>query len=99
MGLRIPKDQIVQHPMRRAVLDHLIASGGSSSAAATCAALGILHRQQLAWHLRLLARDSFVRVELVGRGNQRAALIHITKNGRNAIARKLNPPAMELLSP
>lgn len=94
---RIPPSQILEHPIRRALLAYLVERGGSSTSAEVGAALGILHRQSLAEHVRLLIRDQHLRVRLIRDRSKNSRIITITKNGRNAIARKINPePTMEL---
>jgi len=85
--------------MRRAVVAHLVDRGGSAASAATCTALGIAHRQSLAGHVNLLIRGGFAWVRFTGRGNQRAAIINVTRRGRTALARMLNSEPMEHLSP
>jgi hypothetical protein len=78
-------DQVLLHPMRRAVLRHLVVVGGKAAAVETCVALGIKSRESLALHARLLARGDFVRVQQTGRGSKRKALLKITDKGAAAI--------------
>ncbi|MET4384354.1 DNA-binding MarR family transcriptional regulator [Bradyrhizobium sp. F1.4.3] len=98
MGRQIPPDEVLAHPMRRAVLAHLIQAGGNSTSVVTSAQLGI-HRQSLVKHAALLIRGGHLWVSLDGRGSRRTLTLHITRRGRNAIARAINPTPMMELSP
>lgn len=76
--------------MRRAVLAHLIESGGKASAVETCRTLKIKHRESMALHAKLLARGDFINVKQTGRGSRRAALLTITNRGRAAVGGDLS---------
>lgn len=96
---RIPGDQLLDHPMRRALLRHLIERGGCSTAVEACAALGIAHRMTLREHARLLARDDHVWLDYICINSKRSTSITITRRGKAALARATNPPPMLELSP
>jgi hypothetical protein len=99
MGRRpIPSDQIPSHPVRRAVLEHLVACGGNASAVETCARVGIRFRASLRNHALILQRGEFITVRKTGRGSQRVATLFITPKGSSVLAGDLNPQALELSS-
>jgi hypothetical protein len=81
----ISPDQMLSHPMRRAVLLHLVDAGGQACSVSICAALQIRHRESLAWMARLLARADLIRVRQTGSGSARKAFLVITDQGRAAI--------------
>ncbi|UFW38463.1 winged helix-turn-helix domain-containing protein [Bradyrhizobium sp. WSM471] len=82
----IPKDQVLDHPIRLAVLAELIRADGHMRAETMRARLGITGRESLHLHARILKRAGLIETRNIGRGHTRYKLLIITHTGRAALA-------------
>ncbi len=95
---KIPASQVLDNPLRRAVLEHLARVGGHASTIETCRALGIVHRGSVTWAADILVRAGMIRRHRIGAGCRRSVILTIAANGRAAIAGGTvnSPQALEL---
>lgn len=94
---QIPPSQVIENPLRRAVLHHLSRVGGHAPTIETCRALGIVHRGSLTWSADILVRAGMIRRHRIGAGSRRSIILTITPRGRAAIAGgDVLPQALEL---
>jgi hypothetical protein len=83
----ITADDVLSHPMRRAMMDHIIRSGGKAWAPDICIAFGIERRGILKNHTDRLAQFGLMTRTMSHRaGCSRALVLAITAEGREAIA-------------
>ena len=95
---KIPNSQVLENPLRRAVLHHLDRVGGHASAVEVRNALGIPYRASLAWAADILVRAGMIRRQKIGAGSRRSVIFTIAPKGRAAIAGGgvVLPQALEL---